>query len=97
MTRLLAHPWSGNIRELRNVADRFVLGVLAPPFMEEAGGDVPAAGLAEQVDAFERTLIVEQLRRNQGSVAAAAAALACPKKTLYDKVKKYAIQLDGFR
>ena len=96
MAGLIAHAWPGNIRELRNVADRFVLGVLAPPFAS-TDGDAPATGLAEQVDAFERTLIVEQLRRDQGSVAATAEALACPKKTLYDKIKKYAIQLDGFR
>ena len=93
---LLAHAWPGNIRELRNVADRFVLGVLAAPFAP-ADGIAPAAGLADQVDAFERTLIVEQLRRDGGSVAAAAEALACPKKTLYDKIKKHAIQLEGFR
>ena len=81
---------------MRNVADRFVLGVLAAPFAP-TGAEAPASGLAEQVDAFERTLIVEQLRRDQGSVAATAEALACPKKTLYDKIKKHAIPLDGFR
>ncbi|MFO1153559.1 MAG: sigma-54 dependent transcriptional regulator [Rhodospirillales bacterium] len=97
MAVLLAHAWPGNIRELRNVADRFVLGVLAPPFAAADGNDGPATGLADQVDAFERTLIVEQLRRDHGSVAITADALACPKKTLYDKIRKYAIQLDEFR
>ncbi|MBK8176858.1 MAG: sigma-54-dependent Fis family transcriptional regulator [Rhodospirillales bacterium] len=97
MTRkLIAHPWPGNIRELRNVADRYVLGVLGRPF---AGDDEiePPRSLADQVDAFERMLLVEQLRRDQGNVTAASEALALPKKTLYDKIKKHGIPLDGFR
>ena len=28
MHRLMAHSWPGNVRELRNIADRFVLGLL---------------------------------------------------------------------
>lgn len=99
MRALMAHSWPGNIRELRNVADRFVLGVLGDLF----GVQVPAPdtetarGLAEQVEAFERTLILEQLRRDRGNVAASSEALALPKKTLYDKIKKYSIALDEFR
>lgn len=98
MRSLMAHHWPGNVRELRNVADRFVLGVLgetlgsAPP----AEGAV-ARGLADQVEEFERTLILEQLRRDRGNVAASSEALALPKKTLYDKIKKYNIALDQLR
>jgi len=96
--RLMAHPWPGNVRELRNVADRFVLDVLGKPF-EPAGAETgaPVTGLAEQVDAFERSVIVDQLRRHQGSVASASDALAMPKKTLYDKIHKYVISPDWFR
>ena len=54
-------------------------------------------GLADQVDEFERTLILEQLRRDRGNVAASSEALALPKKTLYDKIKKYNIALDELR
>jgi two-component system C4-dicarboxylate transport response regulator DctD len=58
----------------------------------------PAAnGLAEQVDEFEKSVIVEQLRREQGNVATASEALGVPKKTLYDKIKKHEISLEWFR
>jgi two-component system C4-dicarboxylate transport response regulator DctD len=96
--RLMAHGWPGNVRELRNVADRFVLDVLGTPFrvgQEQAAASLK--GLAEQVDGFERSVIVEQLRRHQGSVAAASEALAIPKKTLYDKIHKHTISPEWFR
>jgi two-component system C4-dicarboxylate transport response regulator DctD len=94
----MAHPWPGNVRELRNVADRFVLDVLGQPF-ELAGTETgtPVKSLAEQVDEFERSVIVDQLRQHQGNVASASEALAMPKKTLYDKIHKYAISPDWFR
>ena len=96
--RLMAHPWPGNVRELRNVADRFVLDVLGKPF-ELAGTEAaaPVKGLAEQVDEFERSVIVDQLRRHQGNVASVSKVLAMPKKTLYDKINRYAISPEWFR
>jgi two-component system, NtrC family, C4-dicarboxylate transport response regulator DctD len=94
---LMAHLWAGNVRELRNIADRFVLGVLRPPYLVPAESELAARSLADQVDEFERCIIVEQLRRCHGSVAAASEALSIPKKTLYDKVHRYAINLELFR
>ncbi|WGF87735.1 sigma-54-dependent transcriptional regulator [Marinivivus vitaminiproducens] len=97
MSRLMAHGWPGNVRELRNVADRLVLGVLGPPFAAgDARPDAPA-GLADQVEAFERSVIVETLRRQDGSVGAASDALGVPRKTLYDKLKRHGISADDYR
>jgi two-component system C4-dicarboxylate transport response regulator DctD len=96
--RLMAYGWRGNVRELRNVADRFVLDVLGTPFrLAQGHAGASVKGLAEQVDEFERSVIVEQLRRDQGSVAAASEALAMPKKTLYDKIHKHMISPEWFR
>lgn len=89
---LLAHNWSGNVRELRNVADRIALGL--PALL---GGGADAAGLAAQVEAFERQLIMAALTDSKGDVPAAADALAVPKKTLYDKLKRFGIEIDSFR
>jgi two-component system, NtrC family, C4-dicarboxylate transport response regulator DctD len=94
---LMAHAWPGNVRELHNVADRFVLGVLGQPYQLGDKADIAVKGLAEQVDDFERSIIVEQLRRQHGSVAAASEALAIPKKTLYDKIRKFTISPELFR
>lgn len=92
-SELMTHDWPGNVRELANVADRFVLGVLPGRFREAAG----RRGLNELVAEFERGLIVEALRRHQGNVAAAADALVIPKKTLYDKLKRYDLSSEEYR
>lgn len=89
---LLSYGWPGNVRELRNVADRVTLGLPAL-----AGNVGEAAGLAAQVEAFERQLIVTALADHKGDVAAAAETLAVPKKTLYDKLKRFDIEIDMFR
>ncbi|MBL8428224.1 MAG: sigma-54-dependent Fis family transcriptional regulator [Dechloromonas sp.] len=88
--QLVGYHWPGNVRELRNVADRCVLGIEAgsPPFGQPAG-DAPRP-LAETVDAFERALIADALRR-YGSLARTAEALAIAKTTLHDKIRKHGL------
>jgi two-component system C4-dicarboxylate transport response regulator DctD len=88
--QLVGYGWPGNIRELRNVADRCVLGIESgsPPFgQSQAGGPTP---LAETVEAFERALIVDALHRH-GSLGRTAEALVMAKTTLHDKIKKYGL------
>ncbi|WP_230505905.1 sigma-54 dependent transcriptional regulator [Janthinobacterium sp. FW305-128] len=91
---LMAQRWAGNVRELHNVADRFVLGLLDDT-LSPAG--CREASLAEQVDTFEISIIEEALRRHNGNVIDAAAALNIPKKTLYDKLKRFDISTEQFR
>ena len=96
LRELMAHAWPGNVRELRNVADRFVLGVLGSTFKGGIGlADI--VPLADQVDGFERSLILDHLRRCDGNVGSVAEALSVPKKTLYDKIRKYSIMPGTFR
>ncbi|QNM95215.1 sigma-54-dependent transcriptional regulator [Chitinimonas koreensis] len=85
LRELMAQPWPGNVRELRNVADRFVLGLLEP-----AAGQTPL-NLPALLERFEKSLIVDALDRAGGQVSAASEALGLPRKTLYDKVKKYGL------
>jgi two-component system C4-dicarboxylate transport response regulator DctD len=87
-----ARDWPGNVRELRNFADRVVLGVAETG---AADADSGAGSLPQRVDAYERMLIADALAACDGSVAAAADRLGVPKKTLYDKIRKY--QLAGGR
>jgi two-component system C4-dicarboxylate transport response regulator DctD len=94
---LMMHSWPGNVRELRNVADRFVLGVLGRPFQVHDGEEVPDKGFAEQVQEFERSLIIDQLRRQHGNVAEASERLGMPKKTLYHKIQQYGIKAEWYR
>ncbi|NVO15840.1 MAG: sigma-54-dependent Fis family transcriptional regulator [Rhodoplanes sp.] len=85
--QLIAHVWSGNVRELRNVADRFVLGIEMgfPPF---ATADAALLSLPEAVDAFERAMIADALRKHGMNLSQAAIALQIPKTTLHDKMRK---------
>jgi two-component system C4-dicarboxylate transport response regulator DctD len=92
---LMAQRWPGNVRELRNIADRFVLGLLDDMLMPS--GIRREGSLAEQVDAFEKSIIEDGLRRLEGNVVAAAESLNIPRKTLYDKLKKFEIAAEKFR
>jgi two-component system, NtrC family, C4-dicarboxylate transport response regulator DctD len=94
---LMEHSWPGNLRELHNAADRFVLGISEEPFESQADGEPGQQGLADQAARFERALIIAQLRRNKGNVLAASDALGVPAKTLYDKLRRLKISSDKSR
>jgi two-component system C4-dicarboxylate transport response regulator DctD len=92
MAQWQTRDWPGNVRELRNFADRLVLGVAegVADLTVQDGGDVPSGvSLPQQMDTYERMLIAETLNASGGNVAIAADRLGLPKKTLYDKIKKY--------
>ncbi len=96
MQQLMAHAWPGNVRELRNIADRFVLGVLGKGGLFGAPSGA-AAPLADQVTNFERALIEIELRRQRGNVTLACEALGVPKQTLYHKMQKFQLVADDFK
>ncbi len=50
------------------------------------------ASLAERVDAFERGLIADELRRQDQNVSRTARALRMAKTTLVDKIRKHGLQ-----
>jgi len=101
MQRLLLSDWPGNVRELRNAAERYVLlGDSCGYDIDQvlgAGDDVPTMTLPEQVECFERSLIEQQLKAANGSIKETMAALGLPRKTLYDKMKKYGLVRDDYR
>ncbi|TBW36101.1 sigma-54-dependent Fis family transcriptional regulator [Siculibacillus lacustris] len=86
---LMGYGWPGNIRELRNLAERHVLGIGLPLGSPVADRPVP---LGEAVDAFERSLITEELRRQNGNVLKTAKLLNVPKSTLFDKIRKCGLE-----
>jgi two-component system C4-dicarboxylate transport response regulator DctD len=94
---LMAHAWPGNVRELRNVADRFVLGLLGDRMTLTPGDRQMPSSLPERVEHFERAMITDELRRHHGDVAITAKTLGLPKQTLYDKLRRLRITTDEFR
>ncbi|MBZ9703401.1 MULTISPECIES: sigma-54-dependent transcriptional regulator [unclassified Mesorhizobium] len=96
---LQSHDWPGNVRELAHFADRVALG-LGPD--EEARATSarlpePSAALPERVGRYEAQLIREALRDHAGDVRGAIDALGVPRKTFYDKLKRYGISASEFR
>lgn len=99
---LLAHDWPGNVRELRNLAERYVLLGAAYDYRLDAllegadpgPGDLP---LSQQVELFEKSLISQSLASHRGHIPAICEHLGLPRKTLYDKLKKYALKAEDYR
>ncbi|MCE9686782.1 sigma-54 dependent transcriptional regulator [Shewanella sp. AS16] len=88
---LTAHDWPGNVRELRNLAERFVLlgaeAAFAGPLTTQ--GLHTGMSLQQRVEFFERMLIEDALSHNKGSIKLTMEQLELPRKTLYDKMRKY--------
>ena len=93
--RLLAHGWPGNVRELKSAAERHALGMAA---LEGGEGDRDGAGsLAASLEAIERVLIEEGLRRHQGNVPRLGDELQLNQATLYRKLKAHRLDVDLYR
>ncbi len=93
LDRLMAYDWPGNVRELRNAADRFVLGLsLGLDDDTINASDLAHQSLPERVGAYEKQLVAEELRRQDGCRTKTAEALGLGRKTLYDKMKKYDLE-----
>jgi DNA-binding NtrC family response regulator len=102
--QLLQAPWSGNVRQLFNVAERAVLqnrrgsGTIASLLMADTDEEMKPAmttegkPLKEFVEAFERMLIDNTMRRHKGSIIAVMDELCLPRRTLNEKMAKYGLQ-----
>jgi len=92
---LLSHDWPGNVRELRNAAERYVLLGGGCCFdldkMLRGGEETTGPPLPQQVDCFEKSLIEEALGVNKGCIKDTMTTLGVPRKTLYDKMRKYGL------
>ncbi|MBI0578923.1 sigma 54-interacting transcriptional regulator [Neobacillus cucumis] len=105
MTLLMNYDWPGNIRELRNVIERFIilndenlitLHHLPKNIIDTYSGDnsnVPSqneTSLKEGAPIKEEALIIEEaLRKTYGNKSAAAKLLGISRGTLYNKIKEY--------
>jgi two-component system C4-dicarboxylate transport response regulator DctD len=85
----MRHDWPGNIRELRNTAERHVLGL--DRTMVSTAGDVQSQTLAEQVDAFEKATIEQCLIDAGGRINVAMEKLGVPRRTLADKMARFGL------
>lgn len=106
--QLLQAPWPGNVRQLINVAERAVLqnrrgtGTIASLLMTDEGDSSRPAmttegkPLKEFVEAFERMLIDNTMRRHKGSITQVMEELCLPRRTLNEKMAKYQLQRSDY-
>ncbi|MCX7301443.1 MAG: sigma-54 dependent transcriptional regulator [Rhodobacterales bacterium] len=105
--QLLQAPWPGNVRQLINVAERAVLqsrrgtGTIASLLMTDTDDNKPTMTtegkpLKEFVEAFEKMLIDNTMRRHKGSIVAVMDELCLPRRTLNEKMAKYGLQRSDY-
>ena len=105
--KLLDYAWPGNVRELQNAMEYAVViarqnsigvkelpaEVQLPPALQqvERGNHQASAGL--NLDDMERNAILQALAQTHGNKKKAAQILGIQRPTLYNKMKRYAIEL----
>ena len=105
--KLLQAPWPGNIRQLINLAERTVLqsrrgsfsiSSMLIPDGDEKVPDIVTDGkpLKEHVEAFERMLIDNTMRRHKGSIQSVMEELCLPRRTLNEKMAKYGLSRSNY-
>ena len=100
--RLMARDWPGNIRELRNFVRRTcVLGedgptpAGTPPVT--AGAEGVCLPWKEHMEAQEHQYLLQVLQQTGGQVRAAHQLMGISRKSLYEKINKYGIDLRPLR
>lgn len=98
---LTSYHWPGNVRELENCIERAVLvcdedvvrSDHLPPSLQMAQKTAAVGGLTlpEKVEALEREMIVDALKKTQGCQRHAALELGITERILGYKVKKYSV------
>jgi transcriptional regulator with PAS, ATPase and Fis domain len=105
--KLLDYSWPGNVRELQNaieyavvLARQGMIGVkelpteiqLPPALQQTEIAGLPRSGV-QSLDDVERTAIIQALAECHGNKKKAAELLGIQRPTLYNKMKRYAIEL----
>jgi DNA-binding NtrC family response regulator len=97
---LRGHSWPGNVRELRNVVERAILlgdgrairvVDLPPGLSRREGAEEFRVPLGRSLQEVEQEYLVATLRRFGGNRARTAEALGVSPKTLYNKLRLYAL------
>ena len=105
---LKGYSWPGNVRELRNVLERLLLlsgdsdidaeavGLALPPSSTAGAGlssSATSGSLAERVEAFEREVLLAELKHHQNHMTNTARALGLERSHLYKKCQQLGIDL----
>jgi len=105
--KLLDYSWPGNVRELQNAIEYAVVlerqnligvkelpaEVQLPTVLQQSELPPPSAHGVQSLDDVERSTILQALAQCHGNKKKAAELLGIQRPTLYNKLKRYAIEL----
>lgn len=98
------YAWPGNIRELKNTAERFTLGAgrgqgPLPGLLRRGMEEEAATGrsLNRLMNDFERQVIAEALTKFEGNISQVMEDLDLPRRTLNDKMAKHGLTSRDYR
>ena len=109
---LRKYSWPGNVRELRNIVERLVLLAAEHTITAEEvrlvlpGGEAASSGgntdagqgtLFERTEAFEREVLLGEIRRHNFHMTNVARALGLERSHLYKKCQQLGIDLQSLR
>lgn len=105
--KLLDYSWPGNVRELQNAIEYAVVlarqdsigvkelpaEIQLPTVLQQAERGVPPRTGVQSLDDVERNTILQALAECHGNKKKAAELLGIQRPTLYNKMRRYAIEL----
>ncbi len=99
LERIVKMPWKGNIRELKNFAERAVIfsgpnGINPGRDDEGPGEERPAETFNEAKDDFEREYIKRALSGNGYNISKTARALGMDRSNLFKKIRSLGINIE---
>ncbi len=104
MKELISYPWEGNIRELRNIIERYVimkkngikdlgLPICSSIVLQEEKIDEDDFELNYRMTAMEKNFIIKALKAADHNQSKAAKLLKIPRTTLIYKMEKHKIKV----
>jgi DNA-binding NtrC family response regulator len=108
MNTLISLPWTGNIRELRNMIERLIIlseksitqkDVIAyanPGIQRPSNGEFDMyTSFQEYKDHTERDFIKYKLEKNAWNVSKTAEEIEIQRSHLYSKIEKFGLKREG--
>lgn len=89
--QVISKDWPGNLPALRDFATTIAVGLTVHQQQNDA------LTLTAQMDTFERLVLIETLKRNNGKAVEAAQSLGLPHKTFYDRLARYDLRPKDFK